>query len=402
MKFLVLGAGKMGFAVGYDLIRSPRVDEVLIVDNSKTQLLKVAERLLDSKIKTAVVDIADSNQVIKAMNSCDVAISCVPYFYNYELAKAALRAKVSFCDLGGNESIVLQEFRLNEIAEEQGITVIPDLGLAPGLVSIVTTAAAATMDEVYDIRIRVGGVPVEPEGLPMGYSQVFAIEGLVNEYVEDVTIIRDGKISRIPSLTELETIEFPKPFKSMEAFATSGGISTLPQSFVGKVEHLDYKTIRHPGHCEQVKLLKDLGLMDSRELKIGGKSIRPRDVLSALLSEKLPRDEPDAILVRVTVAGTKANKPVETVWECIDFADQASALSAMMRMTAFPASIVAQMIARGDIKEKGVLRQEMCVPIQLFLTELASRGINFTIAEHAQAVRRRGGTREGDRPAILQ
>jgi len=142
--------------------------------------------------------------------------------------------------------------------------------------------------------------------------------------------------------------------------------------------------------------------MDSKELKIGNQSIRPRDLLTTLLGEKLPKEEPDAILVRVTVNGTKAKKPIETIWECIDFADQATGLSAMMKMTAFPASVIAQMIGRGDIKTKGVLRQESCVPVQLFLAELASRGINFTIAERAQAVRGHGGIREGDRPALLQ
>src|SRR5262249_34150096 len=160
----------------------------------------------------------------------DVALSCVSYQYNYELAKAALQAKTHFCDLGGNEMIVRKELQLDEVAKDQEITIIPDLGLAPGMVSLLAVVAAGSLEEVYEMRIRVGGVPVEPEG-PLNYSQVFSIDGLINEYVENAMIIRDGKRIRIPSLTEVEKIEFPKPFGAMEAFVTSGGISTLPRTY---------------------------------------------------------------------------------------------------------------------------------------------------------------------------
>ena len=386
MKFLVLGAGKMGYAVAYDLIRSPRVERVLVADSSDDQLALLADRLADDKIRTLKLDTSKHPDLVSAMIGCDVAISCVPYFYNYTLAKAALEAKISFCDLGGNEEIVAKEFLLHETARERNICIIPDMGLAPGMVSILTVAAAQGFQEIYDIRIRVGGVPVEPEGLLMNYSQVFAIDGLINEYAEDVSVIRNGELKRIPALSELETLDFPRPFQVMEAFSTAGGISTLPQTFLGRVQHLDYKTIRYPGHCEQVKLLKNLGLMGVDEISVKSGTIKPREVLTSLLTKALKTDEPDAVLVRVTVSGIKRREPVEAIWECIDYADQADGLSAMMRMTAFPASIIAQMIGRGDISARGVLRQEDCVPVKLFLAELASRGINFTIAEKSPSV----------------
>ena len=110
---------------------------------------------------------------------------------------------------------------------------------------------------------------------------------------------------------------------------------------------------------------------------------RSRQLLHKLLSEKLPKDEPDVVLLRVMVTGLKERKPVQIIWECIDYADQAAGLSAMMRMTAFPASIIAQMIARGDIAERGVLRQETAVPVKLFLAEMDSRGISLKMIERA-------------------
>lgn len=382
MKFLVLGAGRMGYAAIYDLIRSPKVEQVIVADSESDRVKETVDRLNDPKLVPVELDISKFGEVVALMGGCDVALSCVPYIHNYELAKAALEAQTHFCDLGGNQAVVQQEFNLDEVAKERGITIMPDLGLAPGMVSMLAVVAADSLDELYEIRIRVGGLPSERE-LFLNYSQVFALEGLINEYAEDVTLIRDGKIFQVPALTELESIEFPKPFGTLEAFTTSGGISTLPQTYQGKVQHLDYKTIRYPGHCDQMTLIKNLGLMSLDPVKLGSTKVAPRDLLIHLLNERLVKDEPDVVLVRVTVTGIKDKKPTQYVWECIEFADQAENLSAMMRMTAFPASIIAQMIARGDIAERGVLRQEQSVPVKLFLAEMASRGIRLTMAERA-------------------
>lgn len=382
MKFLVLGAGRMGYAAVYDLIRSPKVEQVIVADHDAKCAKATSERLNDPKIVPVQLDITKLNEVIALMQSVDVAISCVPYLHNYELAKAALEAKCHFVDLGGNESIVEKEFLLDDLAKERGITIMPDLGLAPGLVSMLAVASADSLDELYEVRIRVGGLPVDSEQF-LRYSQVFALEGLVNEYAEDVTLIRDGKMMQVPSLSEVEIIEFPKPFGEMEAFTTSGGISTLPKTYEGRVQHLDYKTIRYRGHCEHISLLKNLGLMGTDPIKLKGGKVVPRELLIDLLDKKLAKDEPDVVLVRVTVTGVKDKEPVQLVWECIEFADQAEKLSAMMRMTAFPASIIAQMIARGDIADRGVLRQESAVPVKLFLAEMASRGLHLTMTERS-------------------
>ena len=265
----VLGAGRWtnGLCGCFRSIRSPRVEQVILADNNLSKLQRVAEKLGDSKITPVELDIAKSKDVLELMSRSTVAIGCVSYEYNYVLAKLALEARCHFVDLGGNEEMVAKEFLLNDLAKEQGVTIIPDLGLAPGLVSILAVSAAESLDQLYEIKLRVGGLPVEPEG-PLNYSQVFSIDGLINEYYEDVTLIRDGRLMTLPSLTEVESIEFPKPFGTLEAFTTSGGASTLPQSYEGKIQHLNYKTIRYRGHCEQIALLKDLGLMDSEPLSL--------------------------------------------------------------------------------------------------------------------------------------
>jgi lysine 6-dehydrogenase len=380
VKFLVLGAGKMGYAVAYDLIRSPQVEKVFLADSDEKQLQSASDRLADDRVIPCKMDVSNFDEVVKLMSGCNVAISCVTYKFNYELAKAALEAGTSFVDLGGNEDVVKQEFLLDEFAKERGITIIPDCGLAPGLVSILAAAAAENMDELYEINLRVGGLPIDPMP-PLNYAQTFSVHGLINEYVENATIIRNGELTIIPSLEELEAIEFPQPFGVLEAFTTSGGVSTLPKTYAGRIQHLDYKTIRYPGHCEQIKLLNALGLFEREPIDINGTSIVPRDLIAARLEETLPKDEPDVVLLRVTVTGVKEKQPLSIIWEAVDYADQGAGLTAMMRMTAFPASILAQMIARNDIPDKGVLVQETHVPTKLFLAELAGRGIALSMLE---------------------
>jgi len=381
VKFLVLGAGRIGFAVVYDLVRSPKVEKVIIADIDLARVQSIAAKFADEKVIPVELDVDNHEEVAQLMHEVDVAISCVTYKHNYELAKIALSTKTHFVDLGGNEEIVAKEFLLDEVAKEQGVTIIPDLGLAPGLVSLLAVSAAESLDELYEIKLRVGGLPSEPDDCFLGYSQVFSIDGLINEYYEDCTILRDGKLLVVPSLTELETIEFPRPFGIMEAFNTSGGISTLPATYANRVQHIDYKTIRYPGHCQHMLMLKELGLMDKEPIELPSGKAVPRELLHKLLSEKLPSEEPDVVLLRVIVTGVKDKKPVQIVWDCIDLADQAAGLSAMMRMTAFPASIIAQMIARGDIEKRGVLHQELTVPTKLFLAEMDGRGINLRMTE---------------------
>ena len=176
-------------------------------------------------------------------------------------------------------------------------------------------------------------------------------------------------------MTEIEALEFPPPFENMEAFQTSGGTSTLPETFLGRVRDLDYKTIRYPGHCEKFKTMIDLGLCSSEAIHVDGKPVVPRRVFGDLLVRNLPHDEPDVVLVRVEVSGKVKGESKRLRYDIIDRYDPKTGLSAMMRTTAFPASIVALIMARGQTTAKGALPQERCIPPDLFMQELARREI---------------------------
>jgi lysine 6-dehydrogenase len=376
MKILVLGAGRMGYGAAYDLAHSPGVESITVADLDFEQARRVADKVGGGKITPRRVDVTDYAQAVGLMRGHDAVISCVVYRFNLQLARAAIEAGANFCDLGGNNDVVAAELALDEAARDRGINIIPDCGLAPGMTSVLVAHGAARFDQMEAIRIRVGGLPQRPLP-PLNYQIVFSVEGLINEYIEPSRVVRGGRTVEVESMTEIESLEFPPPYGVMEAFHTSGGASTLPESLAGKVRDLDYKTIRYPGHCERFKLLIGLGLCGSRELELNGCRVAPRSMLGELLVRHLPADEPDVVLIRVEFDGQKDGARRRLAYDIIDRYDEATGLSAMMRTTAFPASIIAQMMAGGETLVKGATPQERCVPAAAFVAALAARGIKL-------------------------
>lgn len=371
----------MGLGAAYDLAHnSEGVESVTVADVDAGRAEAVAASLKSDKVRAAHVDVNDESRTVELMRGHDAAISCVTYFHNLRLARAAIEARTNFCDLGGNNSVVDSELALDAEARAAGINIIPDCGLAPGMVSVLAAHAAARFRHLDELHIRVGGLPQQPRP-PLDYQIVFSVEGLINEYVERARVIRGGEIVEVESMTEVESLDFPAPFGRMEAFQTSGGTSTLPETFMGRVRELDYKTIRYPGHCERFKLLVDLGLCGSDAVEIEGGRVAPRKVLGEMLSRRLPAGEPDVVLVRLELAGRldSGNEASTRLrYDIIDRFDERAGLSAMQRTTAFPASVIAQMMARGETTAKGALPQERCIPADAFVAQLAARDINIS------------------------
>lgn len=368
----------MGHGAVYDLIHnSPQVESVTVADFDLKKADAVAKAVGTERVTAHHIDVSNYADVVDLMKNHDSAISCVNYWYNVELSKAAIETNTNFCDLGGNNYIVDEQLALDEKAKSAGINIIPDCGLAPGMVSILAMHGAKRFDEVEEIHIRVGGLPQKPKTL-LEYQLVFSVEGLINEYIEVARVIRDGKISEVESMTEIESLEF-EDFPKLEAFQTSGGTSTLPETFLGKIKELDYKTIRYAGHCEKFKTMIDLGLCSSEEIMIDYVKISPRKVLANLLTTYLPADEPDYVLVRLEFVGKKDGETKKLRFDIVDKEDEQTGLSAMMRTTAFPASIIAQMMANDDVLMRGATPQEKAIDSDKFVAELAKR--NIVIAE---------------------
>ena len=359
----------MGLGAAFDLAAQSDVEQVTVADMDGARTRMVAQQV-GAKVRPVEANVSDPAKAAELMRGHAAAISCVNYWYNAALASAAIEAKTNFCDLGGNNDVVDKELALDADAKKAGINIIPDCGLAPGMVAVLVAHGAARFQKLDEIHIRVGGLPQDPRP-PLNYQLVFSVEGLINEYVERARVLRGGRITEVESMTEIEALDFPAPFGTMEAFQTSGGTSTLPETFLGKVRDLDYKTIRYPGHCEKFKMMIDLGLCSSAPIAVDKAEVAPRRVLGELLVRHLPHDEPDVVLVRIEFVGDRKR----LVYDIIDYHDPKTGLSAMMRTTAFPASIVALMMARGQTTPKGALPQERCVPPERFMKELERRNI---------------------------
>jgi len=283
------------------------------------------------------------------------------------------------CDLGGNTEIVLEQLKFGPQAPEAGITIIPDCGLAPGMANTLAVYAMSKMDRPQEVRIWCGGLPQHPKP-PLDYKPVFSIEGLTNEYFGKAYVLRDGRVQELETFTELEEIEFPPPVGRCEAFITAGGTSTstCPWAFEGELQRYEYKTVRYPGHYEKVKVLLDLGLLDPEPVEIAGERVSPRELFHRVDPARISfPDDPDLAVLRVQCRGGNKGLPLEAQLDLMDLHDEATGLSAMERTTAFPAAIVATMIAREELA-RGVVTPERAVPPGPFIAELGRRDLQLT------------------------
>ena len=391
MKLLVIGSGMMGSAAAYDMARQDHVDSVTLADNDLKRAKDVAARVnritASKKVRAVGLDAAKEKEAARLMKGHDGALSAVPYFLNLGLAKAAISAGCHFADLGGNNTVVRQELALAKQAEKRGIGIAPDCGLSPGMASILGGELVRRLDGRADaLRLYVGGLPERPMP-PFNYQLVFSVEGLINEYVEPARILRKGKLITIDPLTEPEPFHM-HGFAPLVAFQTSGGTSTLPETFEGRVGECFEKTLRYPGHYDLLCELKALGLFSNEKMRVGNVEVAPRALLSKVFEGKFAGKGPDVCIMRIEahesvkapgirgLLGGKLKGRVAS-FTMVDHYDPKSDMSAMMRTTAFPASIVLQMMCMGAVSKRGAVLQERDVPAQAFLEEIERRGIKI-------------------------
>jgi lysine 6-dehydrogenase len=394
MKLLVIGSGMMGSAAAYDMARQEQVEAVTLADSDQRRAKEVAARVNkitgEKKVRAVGLDASHEKAAARLMRGHDAALSAVPYFLNLGLAKAAVEARCHFADLGGNNTVVRQELALSSKAEQRGVAVAPDCGLSPGMASILGGELVRRLGGRADaLKLYVGGLPERPMP-PFHYQLVFSVEGLINEYVEPARILRKGKLVTIEALTEPEEFHMAG-FSPLVAFHTSGGTSTLPESFEGKVGECFEKTLRYPGHYDLLCELKELGLFSSEKMKIGKAEIAPRAVMSKVFEGKFASKGPDVCIMRLEAHESVRSPGVRGLlggrlkgqvasFTLVDHYDPKTDMSAMMRTTAIPASIVVQMLASGAISKRGAVLQERDVPADMFLEEMAKRGIKIDYA----------------------
>ena len=383
--YAVVGAGRQGTASAFDLARFGDAERIIIADIERKKAELSAERinsLLRQTIAHAqVLDASKKNEVIDFLRDqkVDVLIGATPYFLNYGLTQAAIQAGSGMTDMGGNSDIVFQQLELFPQAYDAGVSIVPDCGQVPGMGTSLILYAMEQLDQPRDVYMWDCGLPVDPEP-PWNYKLTFSIEGLTNEYYGDCMFIRDGKTVGIPALEEYETLDFPEPLGRLEAFTTSGGLTSAARSWEGKLRTLQNKTLRYPGHFKQIKLMQRLGLLEMEPIEVDGQNVIPRHVLHELWDPKIRASEEtrDLVFVHILVKGLKDGQEQEVQLDFLHYYDEETGFTAMEQGTGWHTSIITAAIAKGEVP-KGVIPVEKAMSGSTFVDHGSLRGFDVKV-----------------------
>ena len=376
MRMLVLGAGLQGCACALDLLRTSDA-QVTLADARIDRLPRFLDPYLETRLTTVRLEARNSDAVRALMRGHAAALSALPYYLNGELARHAVETGLHFADLGGNTEIVREQQALDAQARDRGLSVMPDCGLAPGMVNILAAEAIRRLEHVTAVRCYVGGLPQHPEP-PLNYTLVYSLEGVLDYYTTPSWVLRDGKLAVLEALSEVELVDFPEPAGRLEAFHTAGGISTMPWDFEGRIPVLEYKTLRYPGHAEIIRAIRGLGLLDLEEVQVQGTRVRPRDLFVTLADRKLRRPEArDLVALRVVAEGIRAGAPARIAFSLLDRHDETLGVSAMMRTTGYSLSVTGQMQVAGTVRRLGVTTAYEGTPFDAYVSALDGRGIHI-------------------------
>ena len=379
MKITVLGAGAIGSAVAYDLCRRPEVARVQVCEAQPVTLRGYRSAHAHPNLRTYEADARDAPTLEPILAGSAVVVSCVGSEHSGRLARLALDLGAHFVDLGGPDGTLDDAPALADLAERRQKWVVTGCGLAPGLAGVLAMRGLARFETATAARIRVGDVPTDPDA-PFRYRLAHSAEKLLNDYTQPATVLRDGRIETRAPLTGVETLDVDG-LGTMEAFYTGGGIGALAEALEGRLARLDAKTLRFPGHADQMRFLLDLGLADRTSLDVRT-HLSYRDVLVRRLRQRLGGAYHDAVIVRVEiegeVGGGDGREAGTLVYEIVDRFDEASGLSAMQRCTGFPAAAAAVMLGSRGVPGGGVGPAEQVLPFEPFFASLAERGIAVT------------------------
>lgn len=358
-KALVLGCGLVGRTIAEELSRE---FEVTVLDSREENLKRLSNGI--KKIKGSALE----KDLLKELSKdADVVCGALPGNIGYEVAQRVIQLGKNYCDI----SFMPEDFLgLDNLAKENEVTAVFDMGVAPGLSNLLVGRGASSLEEIDEVRIYVGGLPEKPEP-PFSYKAVFSPYDVLEEYTRPARIIMDGEEKTVEALSGLENIEF-SGIGTLEAFYTDGLRSMLKTIRAKKMEE---KTIRYPGHANIMKALIRMGLLDKEYIDLIAKLLFP------LWELKPEEGDRDITLMMVKVEGKRGSERVTFLWEIFDRFDEESFTHSMARVTAFPCVVVARMIANGEIREKGAIPPESLGKSEeiynRILKELREKGISI-------------------------
>lgn len=350
MKILTIGCGYIGSVLVEHLVEKLSSADMVISDENEEMIKRVADNINKNNVRSLQLDVSDYRKLVSTMKNFNIVVGLAPGRLGYKTIVAAIEAGVDMVDLSYTSE---DPMRLHGDALREGLVIIPDCGVAPGLSNVLVGRAVSLLDEVKEVRILVGGLP-QRRIPPLDYKVTWCVEDLIEEYVRPAKIVRDGETIEVEALSGLEEVEFPGIGK-LEAFFTDG-VRTLHHTVKGGVRNMWEKTMRYPGHAEKIKLFRELGFFDEKRL---GQGISPRGITVKLLERELSMPEvKDLVAMNIDVIGAKEGVETRCNYHLLDYFDEKKRITAMGRTTAYTASVVVQLLAEGEIKEKGIVPPE--------------------------------------------
>jgi len=372
MRAVQIGAGLVGSIIADDMSKS---FQVTLADLDQNALLAAAAG--NHEIKTVVCSCTDEVALSKIIKDADIVTAGVPGKFGRKMMETVIRAGKNMADI----SFMPEDFEeLDEIAKEYGVTVVPDMGVAPGMSNFLVGRGAALLDEVENAVIYVGGIPHKPVP-PFNYQITWSAADVIEEYTRPARYVRDYKPTVCEAMGKLYEKEFPK-VGILETFVTDG-LRSLVKNI--KAKNMEERTMRWPGHVAQMRLLREMGLFDEGKRLLGGFEVVPRDIACDLLfpmwKMEPEKGDRDLTIMQVEVSGYKERDFVTYTWDLWNIFDDKTWKNSMGRCTGFTCSIIAQAIVKGLIKEKGVIAPEkLAASNELYgfvMAEQRSRGINY-------------------------
>jgi lysine 6-dehydrogenase len=371
---VVLGSGMVGSVIAADLVAQGF--HTIAIDSSDSALARARERT--PLVETTLADLSDPGVIRDAVAGADIVVGALPSRLGFSAMKAVIEAGRNFVDI----SFMSEDFTvLNSLARARGVTVVADMGIAPGMSHILAVHSARLLDICERIDICVGGLPRERR-LPFQYKAAFAPADVIEEYVRPARLVEHGQIITRPALSELEFIDFPG-IGTLEAFNTDG-LRSLCSTL--RVPFMREKTLRYPGHADLMRAMREMGLFSEDPIDVHGQKIRPRDLTSAFLFPlwTYAPGEEDLTVMRVVAEGTKGARFTRYQWDLLDFYDKTTRATSMSRTTGFPCAIVASLVHAGLFNRPGVHPPERLADepdlVETLLSELSRRGVRFRTA----------------------
>ncbi len=364
----------MGMVTVRDLAEAPEVSEVIIGDINVEKAEEVAEWTGKEKISIRKIDVSSIENLASVMKDADAVANAAPYHLNLAVTKAAIKAGKNLTDLGGVYYMTLKQLELDNEAKNAGITVVLGCGLAPGVADILAKHGADKLDKVEEVHVWYGDRSFEPAKYKWSFRTV------LEEYTKGPVIYEDGEFKRLPPFSGKQLVKFPAPVGERPCcYALYSGLATLPQTIGKGVRKIDCSMSYTQEDELRIKVLNELGLTSDKPIKIGGVQISPREFLLRCVPPPDVRAK-DASSLIVEIKGEKDNFPMRIRYNLVQQFHEKYGVSAIAYLTGVPLSIVSQMLAKDEIKERGVLPPEIAVPHETFFKELAKRGITISEA----------------------